>query len=190
MNQWYQLVMSIKAGSRLLILSLLVSSHVAALPDDNEKPINIQSDSASLKTLANGKTTEYFGNVQMTQGSLKITGEHITIHSNNREITSITATGTPAIIEQQPNSEGPPIEAQAETLDYQLKDEIVILLISACLKQNGSVVTGERIEYGIASEKIKASRGDTNSSRVNMILPPEGDAGASCNQTKNGMEQG
>ncbi len=182
MNHWYQPTMWIKAGA---ILLALLSNHVAALPDDNEQPINIQSDRASQKTLENGETTEYFGNVQMIQGSLKINGEHITIHSKNREVTSIIARGTPATFEQQSDSESPPVEAQAETLDYQLQDETVILLVDACIKKDGSTVTGKRIEYNIAAEKIKASGGGTDSSRVNMILLPDGKADTSCNKTTN-----
>lgn len=188
MNHWYQLAMWNKAGLVIAVSSLLLSNHVAALPDDNEKPINIQSDRASQKTLENGETTEYFGNVQMTQGSLKINGEHITIHSKDREVTSIRAVGSPATFEQQSDSESSLVEAQAETLDYQLKDEIVILLNNACIKQNGSTVSGKRIEYDIATEKINASGGDTDSSRVNMILLPEGEANTSCSKTTTVVE--
>lgn len=190
MNPWYQLTMWIKAGAVLFVSSLLLSNHATALPDDNEQPISIQSDSAIQKTLESGETTEYFGNVQMIQGSLKINGEHITIHSKDREVTSILAIGTPATFEQQSDRESPPVEAQAETLDYQLKDETVILLVDACIKQNGSTVTGKRIEYNIAAEKIKASGGDTDSSRVNMILLPDGKADTSCSKITNVAEQG
>lgn len=188
MNHWCQLTMWIKAGSIVFASLLLLANHSAALTDDNEKSINIQSDRASQKTLANGETTEYFGNVQMTQGSLKINGEHITIHSKDRQVISIKAVGTPATFEQQSNSKSSPVEAQAEMLDYQLKNEIVILLINACIQQNGSTVTGNRIEYNIATEKINASGGDTDTSRVNMILLPEGEADTSCDRTTNSAE--
>jgi len=171
-----------------LITVMLLSHHAAALPGDNEKPINIQSDRASQKSRNNGETTEYFGNVQMTQGSLKINGEHITIHSKDREVIAIVATGNPATFEQQTELESPPVEAQAQKLDYQLKDETVILSVDACITQNGSIVTGKRIEYNMASERIKASGDETDASRVNMVILPEGKASTSCSKPANKAE--
>lgn len=162
-------------GLRYLTSSLLLvaCSLGWALPEDSQQPISIQSDRASQKVLSEGEKTEYFGSVLMTQGSLKISGEHIVIMSKDRKVQSIVATGKPVHFEQQSDPNKAPMKAEADNLNYRLKNETIILTENARLDQGGNIVSGKRIEYNIASEQIKASGGNDDSSRVKMILLPE-----------------
>lgn len=177
-----------------LMFSLIVTVafKVSALPDDSKQRINIQADSASQVSAEQGEKTEYFGDVQITQGSLKINGEHVVILSEIREqkrqITSIVATGNPAMFEQQSSIDKAPVKAQANKLDYRLNSDTVILSVDACIEQDAATVSGERIEYNIAAEQIKASSGNDASSRVNMVLLPEGEVVRSCNPGANKVE--
>ncbi|ARN74861.1 lipopolysaccharide transport periplasmic protein LptA [Oceanicoccus sagamiensis] len=155
-----------------LVLALLHQTSMA-LPEDSKLPINIQSDRASQKTNTDGEITEYFGNVLMTQGSLKISGDHIVVRSKNRKVISIVALGKPAHFEQQSDPAKAPIKADANKLDYRLKQDTVILSDNASIEQNGTTVTGQKIEYNIASEQVKAQGGKDESSRVQMVLIPE-----------------
>lgn len=174
MNQQWQQKMMNKLFINLGLFSLIMlSQHTMALPEDSGLPINIQSDRASQKAFENGEKTEYFGNVLMTQGSLKISGDHIIVLSKNRKVTSIKALGTPAHFEQQSDPNKAPIKANASRLDYQLKQDIVILSDNASIEQNDTTVSGKRIEYNIATEQVKASSGKEKSSRVKMVLIPE-----------------
>ena len=156
----------------LAILALFIGlpSTVTALPDDNQQPINIQSDRATQKTLEGSEKTEYFGNVVMTQGSLQINGDHVVIHSTDRKVTHITATGTPARFQQQSDPAKDPVKARANTIDYKLTTEIVILADNANIEQEGAVVSGNRIEYNVASEQVQAE------DRVNMVFTPANDS--------------
>lgn len=157
-----------------LIASLLCCAVTGwTLPEDSKQPINIQSDSASQVSLESGEKTEYFGNVEITQGSLKINGEHIVIHSQDRRVTSIIATGTPAQFEQQSDPAKAPIKAEANTLNYKLSNDTVILTENAYIEQDGTTVSGNKIEYNISSEQVKASGDKANDSRVKMVLIPE-----------------
>lgn len=172
-------VANMKESSRYFAVLLLTTActllplPLQALPADNQQPINIQSDKASQKALGNNEKTEYFGNVVMTQGSMKIQGEHVVINSENRKVTTIIAKGTPASFEQQSNLETQPIKAQAHTIRYNLKNEIIILQEQASIKRlDGSLVSGEEIQYDIAAERVNASGGDTEDSRVNIVLMP------------------
>ena len=157
-----------------LFLLIMLSQYTMALPEDSKLPINIQSDRASQKTLKNGGKTEYFGNVLMTQGSLKISGDHIIVFSKDSKVTSIEALGKPAHFEQQSDPDKAPIKANANRLDYHLKQDMIILSENASIEQNNTTVSGKRIEYNIASEQVKATSGKEESSRVRMILIPEG----------------
>lgn len=153
-----------------LALALIMSSlHLPALalPDDNQQPINIQSDRATQKSVDGSEIIEYFGHVVMTQGSLQINGDHIVIHSKDRKITKIKAQGNPARFQQQSDPQKAPIKARAETIDYQLRDETLTLETDAHINQEGTTVSGNLIEYNVASERVKAEE------RVNMVFIPE-----------------
>jgi lipopolysaccharide export system protein LptA len=152
---------------------ITTSALVFSLPEDSQQPINIQSDRAAQKVLKDGtEKTEYFGKVVITQGSLKISGEHIIIHSKNRKVVKITAIGTPARFQQQSDPTKSPMRAKADNINYQLALDKIVLANSAVIEQDGNTVSGERIEYNIASEKVSASRGTSNDTRVHMVLTP------------------
>ena len=177
MNQRRHQKMLNNLFSNALLFSLaLLSPAALALPEDSALPINIQSDRASQKALKNGEKTEYFGNVLMTQGSLKISGDHIIVRSKDRKVISIVALGKPAHFEQQSDPGKAPIKADANKLHYRLKQDTVILSENASIEQNGTTVSGKRIEYNIASEQVKAIGGKDNSDRVKMVLIPEGNS--------------
>ena len=64
--------------SAALLLCTILSAAAVALPDDREKTISIESDSAER----NEKTglTVYQGNVIISQGSILIEADKITLH--------------------------------------------------------------------------------------------------------------
>ncbi len=154
--------------TKLAMLAAFASSAPGslALPDDNQQPINIQSDKATQKNLDGSEQTEYFGNVVMTQGSLLINGDHVIIHSLDRKVTHIIAKGNPAKFQQQSDPAKDPVKARANTIDYQLTTETVVLTESANIEQEGAIVSGNRIEYNVASEQVQAE------DRVNMVFTP------------------
>jgi len=144
-----------------------------ALPGDSQQPINIQSDRAAQKVLQDGtEKTEYFGRVVMTQGSMSINGEHIIIHSKNRKVVKVIAKGYPARFQQQSDLNKSPMKARANDISYQLSQDIVVLANNAIVEQDGNVVSGSRIEYNIAQEKVEAQSGKSKNTRVNVILQP------------------
>lgn len=147
-------------------VSLLWSSTLLALPDDNQQPINIQADRATQQTLADGEKTEYFGSVVMTQGSLLVNADHLVIHSVNRQVTRIHASGNPAKFQQQSQPEKPPVIARANNIEYRLKSETVVLTDNAHINQPDASFSGNRIEYNVGTEEVVAE------DRVNMIFAP------------------
>jgi lipopolysaccharide export system protein LptA len=157
----------------LLALLLCGSSISHSLPSDKEQPINVQSDRASQTILENGAKTEYFGDVLITQGSLKIKGEHVIIHSQDHKVSKIVALGKPAYFEQQPEQDKPLVKAKANKLKYQVVSDIIVLTEQASIEQDGSIVSGNAIEYNINQERVMASSSKDDSTRVIMVLTPE-----------------
>ena len=83
----------------------------AALDSDRDQPIQIVADIAIRDEMAG--ETRYEGNVVLTQGSLRITADTLSIRHNADEADMIVATGRPATLVQQPTSDQAPVDASA-----------------------------------------------------------------------------
>ena len=143
----------------------------AALPDDRQQTISIESDSAER----NEKTglTVYSGNVIISQGSILIEAEEITLHYQGSKISRIECTGTPASYQQRPQAEGAMLVARAEHIDYLLASDQIILKRNAVLSRNGTIIKGDSIDYDIKNETWKAKGNDLGEQkRIQLVIPP------------------
>tara|TARA_B110000967_G_C18798097_1_gene516903 strand:+ start:245 stop:829 length:585 start_codon:yes stop_codon:yes gene_type:complete len=156
--------------------------------DHRSAPIAIEADSAEQDE-KNGITI-YRGNVSIEQGDLTIKADTVTIQSStnstqtdaapSRNISHIIANGKPARFTQQLDNEPNPINAEGNTIRYAIEEGIILLEDNASIDQIGSKVTGEKIEYFIREDKVKA-QADPNdkNTRVHTIINP-----SSTNGTK------
>ncbi len=150
-----------------IIISCVVFSAASfALPDDSQQPIHVSSDRAQ-KDDKRGITI-YQGDVNITQGSLNISAEKVTIYSNTDSIDKIIAEGKPARFKQRPEAAGNLVIAHADTIKYELQKESILLLKDASLEQDGTTITGNKIDYDIQAAVVNA--GD-NKGRVNIVIP-------------------
>ncbi len=163
---------------RIFCLALLtgVAMPVAALPDDANQPIRIQANAATLDDRQN--TAVYSGNVIITQGSLRLTGNQVTLTTDKAgDISKIIAIGTPATYRQIPNVGDQPIDARALTIEYHAAADKIVLIDKAFLEQAGNTFQGQRINYDIQRQVVdagKASSGDNAAAaeRIEMIIQP------------------
>ncbi len=161
----YKEYLSMKMYSKNIatfLLASLLSLHsfiALALPEDSNQPIQIIADSA-IKDDKLG-TTIYSGNVSITQGSLNILADKVTIFVVNEQATKIVAIGKPARLKQQPKPTEKDIVAKANTIDYLIVEEKITLTDNASLDQDGSNIKGQVINYDINGAKAKADGGVT-----------------------------
>ena len=155
----------------LLMWSTVPTAH--ALPDDRNQPIRITADSA-IRDERQGET-RYTGSVELTQGSLQINADTLTLRQGDGETQIITATGSPASLRQIPEADSPPIEATAGKIEYNQNADTVTLTQDARIEQDGAIVTGAVIDYVLGERRVTAS-GTTETKddkqRVEMIIPP------------------
>ena len=157
----------IKLSLRRLLLSsllLIASSLALALPDDANQPISIVADSA-IKDDKLGLTI-YEGNVSITQGSLNILADKVTVFIVAEQVSKIVAIGKPASFKQQPNVDAKDVIAKADTIDYFILDKKITLTENALLNQGGSTLTGKVINYDLDDAKAKAEGG------VQVVMQP------------------
>lgn len=167
MNPFKPLILSICAS----LLALANSSPSYALASDREQPIYIESDSAERDDKKG--ITIYQGKVKMDQGSMRIVADKITIHSVDNRVHMIVATGNPARYQQKPSPDKQLVVAEGGTIRYEIDPERLELLKNASIKQEGTTMTGDRIDYNITESLVKAAGSNRSSNqRIKMVIPP------------------
>lgn len=154
----------------LFSCTFFLSHTLHALPSDRQQPIQIESDRAEQDEKKG--TTTYEGSVIIRQGSIKINADKVTVFSDTNQVDKIVCVGNPAHYQQRPNPEDGLVLASAKTIKYYLASDKIALLKNASLEQNGSVITGEKIDYDLKAEVVKATAGSNTQDRIHMVIPP------------------
>ena len=158
------------------LLGLLVAGQAAALPSDREQPIHIQADSAVLDDKKG--IAIYRGDVIITQGTLKITGDTVTIKQlPGGEIDSFTSVGQPAYYEQIPDEGKDLVQAYGIVIEYFARQDQIVITDQAKVVQSENTFRGEKITYHTINETIHAERAPAGSvsreePRVQMVIQP------------------
>ncbi|MCL6268892.1 lipopolysaccharide transport periplasmic protein LptA [Sansalvadorimonas sp. 2012CJ34-2] len=156
------------------LAAALIATQLWALPDDRNQPIYISSDSADIDD-AKGIAI-YRGDVEMTQGTTKLTGDIVTIYSKNREIQRVVSEGKKkqAYYEELQSEEKGKLKAWGKTIDYDFAVEKIELIKQAKLIQKGDTFTGDHIEYDQAKQLVNATgqQGGKTGGRVQMVIQP------------------
>ncbi|BAN46763.1 lipopolysaccharide transport periplasmic protein LptA [Metapseudomonas resinovorans] len=163
-----------------LLLSLgtaLGSAAAWALPTDRDQPIRVQADSAELDDKQG--VAVYRGNVIITQGTMKITGDTVTITQNEAgDVEVFTSVGKPAYYEQKPAADKEIVKAYGLTIQYFAANERIILLDQAKVVQEGNTFEGEKIVYDTQRQIVNAGRATGGSvttprPRIDMVIQPK-----------------
>ncbi|WP_417663789.1 lipopolysaccharide transport periplasmic protein LptA [Pseudidiomarina donghaiensis] len=155
----------------LLALSAVTASAVQAKGrDDFNKPIQINAESDWFD-VAN-KIAVFENNVVIQQGTLQIRADHLEVKRRDDQFDVFTATGTPAVYQQQLD-DGSPISAEANSISYDQAKQILTLSGNVKVSQNNSVVQGSEIIYNFATQQMTANRGESDSDRVTTIFMPK-----------------
>jgi lipopolysaccharide export system protein LptA len=163
-----------------LLLSLgavLGCASAWALPSDSEQPIRVQADSAELDDKQG--VAVYRGGVIITQGTMKITGDTVTITQNKAgDIEVFTSVGRPAYYEQLPEVGKQIVQAYGLTIQYFAQNERIILIDQAKVIQEGNTFEGEKIVYDTARQIVNAGRAHgsnvtTPRPRIDMVIQPK-----------------
>lgn len=163
-----------------LILSLgaaLGSAAAWALPSDRDQPIRIQADSAELDDKQG--VAVYRGDVIITQGTLKITGDTVTItQTASGDIDVFTSVGKPAYYEQKPAVDKEIVKAYGLTIQYFASNERIVLIDQAKVIQEGNTFEGEKIVYDTQRQIVNAGRATGSNvsaprPRIDMVIQPK-----------------
>lgn len=153
----------------MTILGVSISSHPAqARSEDTQLPLHIEADTAEFDD--NTGISTYRGAVQITQGSMLLTGDVVTLIAPDKRIEKITAEGQPSTFHQL-TDKNDEIDAEAQYMEYNTKTNKILLKHKAKLMQGSNSFVSERIEYNLVTKIVDA--GDPKSGdRVRMVIVP------------------
>ena len=164
-------------------LALAWAGAAAALSSDGDQPIHIEADNAEADQAR--QVSVYKGDVVITQGTLRIAGDTVTVHyDDNYDMIKMITEGRPSTFRQLPDGETQYRTARAKRMEYYANEDLIILIGDAQYGKGETRVTADRIEYDSLNARVKAqtrnASADTQSgdgsgdgrSRVKITLEP------------------
>lgn len=155
----------------IIVLWLGFTINGFTLEIDREKPVHISADKVSIDE----KTgfSSYMGNVKISQGSMLLKGDKVTVYQPNGKLDKIIVNGTPAQFKQLSDKNDQEIIAQALELIYYTITEKLILTGESSLKQGQNSFSGHIIEYDTRNSTVTANTDGDKKQRVNAVITPK-----------------
>ena len=166
------------AGSLLTLSLIFFPGQVFGEKADREKPINIEADSAHMDDKTS--TAIFEGNVVLTQGTLLIKADTLTVLQENDEFKQGIALGESAYFRQKREGYEDYIEGEAHRIEFDALTDQLTMIINAKLWREGDEVQGDFIHYDAATETFTVKGGgqtdgsqNTPGGRVKAIIQPK-----------------
>lgn len=160
----------IKKAAAAAVLTAAVINPAAAGSDDYSQPINVVSEEQLADLKAN--KVIFSGHVVATQGTMRINADKVEITRDSAgKLESIVAYGQPVTFEQILDN-GRPIHSRSSSISYLPKQSLVVLQGKATIWQDENSMSGERIEYNIQTQKMRANNAASQGGRVSSTFVP------------------
>lgn len=156
---------------------LLAAPWANAEKADRDKPINLEADTATVDDVK--KVSVYEGNVILTQGTLEIRGDKLTVKEDAEGFQYGTVWGNPASFRQKREGYDEYIEGYALRIEYDGRKDLVQLFTQARMKRNQDEARGNYISYDGKTEFFQVIGGKEYASpanprgRVRTVMQPK-----------------
>ena len=168
---------------------LCLTPVLMALESDRQEPLEVSANSTD-GTLGDGVTT-LRGNVDIRQGTLRITADEAEVKKVDGRVGSVTFRGQPAFLEQEIEEQGL-VQATANVIDYQVASGLVTLSGNADVKHPQYQISGELLTYDLNIQHFQGSSDENGNGRIRILLDPEiinSESGEEDTKDKTGLEQ-
>jgi lipopolysaccharide export system protein LptA len=165
-----------------VVAGMLLAAIAAALPlggalarsSDRQKPMDIEAG-RQAGTLTGDSVNQLSGGVHITQGSLDITSSSATITLADGDPTRAVFKGGPVTLKQELD-DGSPMSARADSVDYNLKTEIVVFTGNVSIDNPRGSLSGQRVVYNLKTGNVES--GGEGAGKVKVrILPKSAQGG-------------
>lgn len=166
--------LSLKLTAVWFIISSLNIETALALSSDSEQPIHIEADRGELDDREH--VAVYSGNVHLTQGTLRIDSETLTIYYTlDKQLEKAVAEGQPVWYRQRPDNSNEDIRAKALRMEYHADTATIHLLQKARVWQGTNEFTGDRIIYDTEHDIVRSEGSETGTGRIHVTIHPAND---------------
>jgi lipopolysaccharide export system protein LptA len=159
----------------LFALALLFTAFAHAELGDQDKPINIESDKATLDDAK--KTATFTGHVVLTQGTFVLRADKLVVKQDADGFRSGVATGNPATFRQKREGMDEWVEGEGTRLEFDGKTDTVHAIERARVKRGDDEVRGSQISYNSRTEFFEVTGGRESagnaSGRVKVVIQPK-----------------
>lgn len=153
-----------------LLLIAVLPRIALALPEDKDQPIHVQANSVEIDDKKG--VSVYRGNVILTQGSIILHADTLTVEHPKRQLQKAVAQGNPAQFQQDLDKKGGQVKAHASTMEYGAGAQVLTLSGKAQVWQDGNEFSGSRIEYDLKTDVVHARRDESGQERVQVTIQP------------------
>jgi len=151
-----------------LLLFAVLPNIALALAEDKNQPIHVQADTVEIDDKKG--VSVYRGNVILTQGSIILHADTLTVEHPKRQLQKAIAQGKPAQFQQDLDKKGGQVKAHASTMEYVAGAQVLTLSGKAEVWQDGNEFSGSRIDYDLKTDVVHARSGE--SERVQVTIQP------------------
>lgn len=142
-----------------------------ALESDARQPITIDANTATYDDAS--ATSTYTGNVISVQGSIRVNSDKLVVYLKDGEAEKLVFTGKKAKFKQTPSEGSEDILGEALTGEYYPKENLLVLIDEAIVKQGNATYSSKLIQYDIKNSLVKAGEKTSDAKRVHVILKPK-----------------
>ncbi len=165
-----------------LLLTVGLTAPVLAERADRDKPVNVESDRMNADDVK--KTAVFEGRVVLTQGTMVIRADRLTVTQDNQGFQFGAAVGNPASFRQKREGFEEIIEGEAERIEYDGRADRVEFFNRARLRRDcGDDVVGNFISYDAKTEQfsVQSAKGTAagKDERVRAVIMPKNPQGQS-----------
>ncbi len=144
-------------------LSIAVVFSTYAQQQTATDAIYVFSDSNRISGLSSEgeRVITYNGNVRLTQGLVKITGDEavVTLNSSSNEIVNALVTGNPVYFQRSSESDEPESTGNSEIIEFRVRESQVVFEGDVTFNQPGISYECERLLYSVESDLAQGTGG-------------------------------
>ncbi|CDI01327.1 MAG: lipopolysaccharide transport periplasmic protein LptA [Candidatus Competibacter denitrificans] len=154
----------------LAVVVALVATSAAALPEDRTQPIHLEASRGQLDQKTG--ISVYEGNVTISQGSMRLVADTATIYVKDNNFQRMDAIGGPASLRYKPAADKPEIQGTSKRVEYDVLGGKVVMIGTVRVVQGQDVFNGERLEYDLKDDVIRA-KGAGENGRIQFTIQPK-----------------
>jgi lipopolysaccharide export system protein LptA len=154
-----------------------LAAPAAAERADREKEIVVGADRLTADDA--NRTSNFEGNVVVTQGTMRMTASSVTVKEDAERHKFYVASGAPVTFRQKRDKVDEWVEGFADRAEFDDRNDVLKLYNRAKVKSNQNEITGDFISYDMKREVAEVSgappgKAPAPDSRVKVIiLPPK-----------------